>query len=187
MLGDCYGNKRYKKGIRFVFKQSIKHKDYILWLYEFFHSRGYTSNLEPRMYKRKLNINQKEKQYYGYEFSTYTFSSFDWIYQLFYRNGVKCISGNLYSYLTPLALAIWISDDGCWTKYGVRISSNCFTLNEINELIYILSNKYELICTIQQLSSRNQYSIYIVKGSRGKLRNIILPYIHDSMKYKVGL
>jgi LAGLIDADG DNA endonuclease family len=30
LLGDCYGNKRFKEGTRFVFKQSIKHKDYIL-------------------------------------------------------------------------------------------------------------------------------------------------------------
>jgi hypothetical protein len=29
LLGDCYRSKRYVEGTRFVFKQSVKHKDYL--------------------------------------------------------------------------------------------------------------------------------------------------------------
>jgi hypothetical protein len=29
--------------------------------------------------------------------------------------------------MTPLCLAILISDDGFWAKPGVRIAANCFT------------------------------------------------------------
>jgi hypothetical protein len=31
---------------------------------------------------------------------------------MFYKNGIKKIPSNIADYLTPLALAVWISDDG---------------------------------------------------------------------------
>ena len=37
---------------------------------------------------------------------------------------------NIADLLTPLALAIWICDDGTW-KPGVRIATNCFTKEEV--------------------------------------------------------
>lgn len=36
LLGDCYGSLRNIEGYRFHFKQSIIHKDYLFWLYDFF-------------------------------------------------------------------------------------------------------------------------------------------------------
>jgi hypothetical protein len=109
LLGDCYGSKRYVEGTRFVFKQSIIHEEYLFWLYNFFFDRGYCSNLKPRLYYRTLKNNKEIKVYSGYEFNTYTFRSFDWIYKMFYKNGKKKIDFKVKSYLTPLALAIWIS------------------------------------------------------------------------------
>lgn len=35
-------------------------------------------------------------------------------------------------YLTPLALAIWIMDDGCNVKSGIRIATNKFSKEETN-------------------------------------------------------
>jgi len=78
LLGDAYGNKRSLEGTRFCYRQSIKHKEYLFWLYRFFNNRGYCSNLEPRIYTRLLNYNNLIKKYYGYEFNTFTFRSFDW-------------------------------------------------------------------------------------------------------------
>jgi hypothetical protein len=112
LLGDCYANKRSIEGTRFVYKQSIIHKDYLFWLYNFFHSRGYCSNLEPRMYTRRLKIGDQVKEYYGYEFNTFTFRSFNWIQKMFYVKGKKVVSLKIEKYLTPLALAVWLSDDG---------------------------------------------------------------------------
>ena len=54
LLGDCYGSKRYAEGTRFIFKQSVIHKDYLFWLYNSFFSKGYCSKLKPRLYTRKL-------------------------------------------------------------------------------------------------------------------------------------
>ena len=187
LLGDAYGNKRLVEGTRIYFRQSIVHKEYLFWLYQFFNHRGYCSNLEPRIYTRWLKINEIEKNYSGYEFNTYTFRSLDWIYKMFYKKGKKRIHSNLGNFLTPLALAIWISNDGCWAKSGIRISCNAFTLKEVKLLIKILSKNFGLICNVQNIGILNKYSIYIKSISIPKLRKIIYPFIHNSMLYKLGL
>ena len=75
--------------------------------------------------------------------------------------GYKAYYRKLYD---PLCLAIWISDDGCWAKPGVRIVANCFTYSEVELLVKILKNKFNLDCTIQFLKSSQRYSIYIKRG-----------------------
>ena len=181
LLGDSYANSRTIEGTRICYRQSDKHSDYLFWLYDFFYTRGYCSNLKPRKYTRKL----KDMEYYGYEFNTFTFRSFNWIHKLFYKKGTKYINPQLEQYLTPLALAIWIMDDGCWANSGVRIATNCFKLEEVKLLVNMLTKLYNLNCTVQTIDGR--YSIYITKECMPKLRDILLPYMHPSMKYKLGL
>ena len=36
LLGDAYASSRSIEGTRFVYKQSIVHKEYLFWLYNFF-------------------------------------------------------------------------------------------------------------------------------------------------------
>lgn len=187
LLGDGYANSRTIEGVRFCYRQSDKHREYLLYLYNFFYNRGYCSNLAPRKYTRKLldKTTNKVKEYYGYEFNTFTFRSLKWIHDLFYKKGKKFISSKLEQYLTPLALAIWIMDDGCWANPGVRIATNCFTLNEVKLLIKILTKLYSLNCSIQEIDGR--YSIYILKESIPKLRELVLPHMVPSMTYKLNV
>lgn len=199
-LGDGYGNKRSGEGVKICFRQSVKHKEYLFWLYNFFYSQGYTSNLQPREYTRRKPQSQRQVVYKGYEFNTFAFRSLNWIYELFYKKGIKVVSPQIENYLTPLALAVWIMDDGGWINYGERIASNHFTLSEVTLLCHILKNKYNLDTTIQciwvpavikqkTVVNRNldRYSIYINKSSIPALISIILPYMHKSMHHKLGL
>ena len=186
LLGDGYANKRSGEGVRICYRQSIKQKEYLFWLYTFFFNRGYTSNLQPRQYTRTIK-SKEGKVYYGYEFNTFTFRSFSLIHKMFYKNGKKVIPLNIYEYLTPLALAVWIMDDGCWVSSGVRIATNSFKLEEVEILNNVLKSKYNLETTIQNIWLQNQYSIYIKKESVNNLRNIVGPYIHSSMLYKLGV
>jgi len=89
--------------------------------------------------------------------------------------------------LTPLALAIWIIDDGGWAKPGVRISTNSFKLEEVQFLANLLKKLFDLNCTVQNINTSGQYSIYIKGESILKLRKLILPYVIPSMRYKLGL
>ena len=106
---------------------------------------------------------------------------------MFYKEGKKRIHPNIGKFLTPLALAIWISDDGCWIKSGARISCNSFALNEVELLVETLKTNFCLMCNVQKTHTVNQYTIYIQSKSMSKLREIVSPFLHYSMLYKVGL
>ena len=82
---------------------------------------------------------------------------------------------------------MWISDDGGWTGYGVRIAANNYTYLELLYLSNILTTKFNLDCTIQNIYIKDKYSIYIKNNSIIHLRKIVLPYMHKSMYYKLGL
>jgi hypothetical protein len=111
LLGDGYAERLKSGGVKFKFRQSIEHKDYIFWLHKFFNSRGYCSNNLPVCFTQKYG----DKLYEAYRFNTYSFTSLLWLYKLFYTHSKKkVIPANIADYLTPLALAIWILDDGTW-------------------------------------------------------------------------
>ncbi len=190
ILGDGYLSNRSGEGVRICIRQSIVHKEYLFSLYDFFKNRSYCSNSEPRKYTR--TIKGIDKIYYGFEFNTFTFRSFSWIYNLFYKKGKKVIPLNIANYITPLTLAIVISDNGTFApstggRGGVIIACNSFTLLEVEYLASILRNKFDLDCTIQKIYIKDRYSIYIKKNSIQRLEDLILPYLHVSMHYKLGL
>lgn len=199
LLGDAYAVKSKKDipGTKFRFKQSGRHKAYLFFLYEFFNNRGYCTNSGPREYKTILinAANKKPKTYYGYEFDIFTFSSLNWLYDLFYLNGNKIISDEIINYLTPMSIAFLIMDDGAWVSgsKSVRIATNNFTLQEVELLRDIFKVKFNLDCTIQLLSKKggntpkDKYSLYIKVSSLPRLIELVLPYMHSSMLYKLGL
>jgi len=78
---------------------------------------------------------------------------------------MKIINKEIEKYITPLALAIWIMNDGSWVKYGIRLTRNAFRYNEVKLLTLILYTKFELSTTIQKLNYLDKYSIYIKSNS----------------------
>jgi ubiquinol-cytochrome c reductase cytochrome b subunit len=112
-----------------------------------------------------------------------------WLYKLFYKNKKKVIpsENSLYNLLTPLALAIWIQDDGTWNNSGLRIATNCFKLNEIEILKHVLAKKFKIKSSIHYFYKSNQYQLYIKKESIDLLRNLTFSFFHESMLYKLGL
>ena len=198
LLGDAHSYKSKAKitGTSFRFCQSGRHKDYLFFLYDFFFMRGYCTGAGPREYKRVLiNTLNVKKTYYGYEFDTFTFSSLNWLYDLFYHDRIKIIRPELINYLTPMSLAFLIMDDGCWLPYSksVRIATNNFTKEEVELLISMFEIKFGLNCTAQLLSKKggntpkDKYSIYIRAASFQKFKELVLPFMHPKMMYKLGL
>jgi len=198
LLGDAYSSKskNLTGGSSFRFKQSGRHKDYLFFLYDLFFLRGYCTDSGPRLYKTILvNSANVKKIYFGYEFDLFTFSSLNWMYDLFYLNGKKIISPEISKFLTPMALAFLIMDDGGWVSgsKSVRIATNNFTLQEVELLRDIFKIKFDLDCTIQLLSKgggnrpKDKYSLYFKVASLPKLRELVLPFMIPSMKYKLGL
>ncbi|KAG0632650.1 hypothetical protein HOY80DRAFT_996251 [Tuber brumale] len=50
--------------------------------------------------------------YFGFEFDLFTFSSLNWLCDLFYVDGRKRILPELINYFTPMYLAFLIMEDG---------------------------------------------------------------------------
>lgn len=83
-------------------------------------------------------------------------------------------------------MAIWVQDDGCKFKNkGFKFCTNGYTLTEVKLLSSILTNKYGLKTSIIKTGVVNQYGIYIRKAYMVTLINIVKPFMHESMLYKL--
>jgi ubiquinol-cytochrome c reductase cytochrome b subunit len=185
LLGDAYAEKRGLTnggGTRISFYQESTHGSYLLWLHENFSLRGYCNANFPKITTR---LGEKGKVRKIFRFHTWTYTSFNWIHDLWYKNNVKIVPLNIGQYLTPLALAVWIMDDGSKVSKGLKLSCNAFTYSECVLLVKVLNDNFGLKSTVQSAGADNQYHIYIWKESIPLLRKIISPYIIPSMKYKI--
>lgn len=191
LLGDGHAEYRSQgKGTRISFYQEAVHLSYIYWLHNIVSENGYCNPNTPKTYTRlgKLGIVRKVSR-----FHTWTYSSFNWIHESWYYNGIKIVPINIEQFLTPLALAIWIMDDGAVSSKGLKLCTNSFSYRDCQYLTTILFNLYNLKTTIQSAPSRrggrdgvtNQYVIYIWRNSISDLNQIVSPYIIPSMKYKI--
>ena len=183
LLGDANAEKRAGGlGTRINFYQEAVHVEYLYSLHKLLSNLGYcnpkipvvTSRLGPKGKLRKI-----------VRFNTWTYTSFNWIHELWYKNNIKQVPGNIAEYLTPLALAIWIMDDGFKVGKGLKFSTNSFSYNECLILVKALNDNFNLKASVQSAGSNDQYVIYIWKESINDLKNIVSPYILPEMKYKI--
>jgi hypothetical protein len=190
LMGSLLGDGSMEKdgnGSRFCFYQEKSHGEYLLWLYKTLFELGYCNSTIPTISSR---FKPNGDLCYIYRFRTYTYSSLNWIYDSFYVHNTssrrKIIPSFIDEYLSPLALAVWIMDDG--SKYkdkGIKFCTNSFTLQEVKFLANILNIKYSLITSIHKTGAINQYNIYVTKESTLQLAKIVKPYIHETMLYKI--
>jgi len=182
LLGDSYAE-RHGNGTRFCFQQEHLHNSYLLWFHNYLNELGYCNSTIPKIATR---LGKNGKLRYLSRFKTYTFSSFNWIHESFYKDGIKVIPENIGEYLSPLALAVWIQDDGGKVSSGLKIATNSFTYDEVNFLAKILREKYNLKISVVKAGALNQYNLYISKSSMKNLAEIIKPYLHSTMYYKLN-
>lgn len=107
---------------------------------------------------------------------------------MFYNDSrIKIIPSNIREILTPVGLAYWIMDDAHYHKAtgGVYLSTNCFSLVEVLLLVNLLKDKFNLKCKAHK--SLEQHKIYLYPSQISKLRSLVTPYLHSTLKSKVGL
>ena len=186
LLGDCHAEFRSKgNGTRFCFYQESSHVAYLNWLHSVLANLGYCSSSLPEI---KTRLGKKGIVRKVVRFKTWTYSSLNWIHDLWYINNKKVVPSNIDDYLNPLALAIWIMDDGSKVNSGLKLCTNSFTYLECLLLVKVLFENFNIKSTIRPLGTTEiseQYHIYIWKESMPLLREIVLPYVHPSMKYKI--
>lgn len=185
LLGDGHAEKRIGGiGTRITFYQEGSHLSYILWLHNIIEFKGYCNNTVPTISTR---ISKGGKLRKIARFRTWTYTSFNWIHDLWYDHGIKKVPDCIGEYLTPLALAIWIMDDGSKVSKGLKLCTNSFTYKECLLLVNALNDNFSLKASVQSAgaSTKDQYILYIWKESMPKLREQIESLIIPEMKYKI--
>ncbi len=190
LLGEAYGEKRFLgEGTRFSFYQEASHVKYLMFLHKYLSELGYCN---PNLPVITTRLGSKGKIRKVAKFTTWTYSSFNWIYNLWYNNSAKnkhvpeCID----QYMTSLVLAIWIMNNGVKIGKNIKLCTNSFSYNDCLLLIKALNNNFNIKASIQSAGAgaekKDRYIIYIWTESMNDLINIISPYIIPEMKYKLN-
>jgi len=125
------------------------------------------------------------KTYLTVRFDTRAYPVFFMLYSLFFVDGRKSISPELFHYLSPQALAFWIMSDGAYSSGGLILCTDCFTVAECVLLINILTIRYGFKCTLQ--SANGLPRIYISRNSMPSLRSIVGPHMLPFSMYKIDI
>jgi len=183
-LGDLYAKDRSQTGnITLSFKQGIVHDSYLQLLYEQF---AKFCSAGPKIENSKPH-KRTGKIYKAIGFKTYALPCFAELYNLFYPNGKKVIPSNIGELLTPLGLCHWICDDGCHSERDrvVYLSTNSFTLAEVQLLVSVLTDKFGLECTINK--NNGGFRIRISSKSLPVLQSLLKDIMPSMMRHKIGL
>nr|YP_009722339.1 hypothetical protein [Morchella importuna]QGN66741.1 hypothetical protein [Morchella importuna] len=173
---------RKKDGSRITFFQEAMHVKYLLWLHNQLATAGYCNPTVPTIGKK---LGKKGKVRKIIRFATWTYTSFDWIYNLWHVKDVKVVPQSIGHYLTPLALAIWIMDSGVKASGGLILKTNCFSYSDCLLLVQVLYNNFGIKASTHSTGLPSKYTVYILKESMHELRNIVGTHIIKEMKYKL--
>jgi len=78
-----------------------------------------------------------------------------------------------------------MQDGARGTCKGLYLCTDSFTLDEVQRLSHYLIRKYDIKCSIHK--SRGRYRIYILVKSIETVKFLILPFMHKTMTYKLGV
>ncbi len=184
MLGDLFAEKiNPNSNTRLQFKQSIKNKVYIDYLYNIF--KEYcnsepkeTYSIDKRPGKKELNVSIR--------FWTQSLPCFNQFRELFYdKSGKKIIPFNLEEIIAARSLAYWIMDDGYKSTNGFYFCTESYSLEENYKLSKILKNRFNLDCGVHKHT--NGYRLYVFSHSKDKLLDLVKPYLINHFYYKFDL
>lgn len=194
LLGDCWGNKikgAQMDSVRFILEQGIKNSAYIHHLNLRLHELGYCSTVTPKLVVKSESIQDKRIDptltRYNYRLTTYTFTSFLWIFNAFYMevNGVmvKRIPSWVGEFITPLGLAHLIMGIGSIESQGLILKIN--DVKGLQIVKTVLKNRYNVDSTIISFFSEGESIkvLCITEEYFFLLRSIVNPYLHESFSH----
>ena len=179
-LGDGAINANFKV------EQGLVQKEYVFWKYEILKSLVFT---EPKL---SFRYDNNGKQYpKSWWFRTIRHPLLTEIFKRFYlQNGFRCgrkiVPKNIENDLDPLGLAVWIMDDGSYSKGKIDISTYSFSLEEVMFLQTLFARKFGVRMLFFHDRDKG-YRMYANIEETKKLIQTIYPYIIPTMMYKIGL
>ena len=169
ILGDAYIALLGKIRV----EHSIKQKAYVEWKFKEFQSVCYAGGPREIIHKLKA-MNGKEYHSLFFLFRQY----FREWRNIFYLEKQKIFPKDLW--LTPLSIAVWYMDDGCWTGKKAVISTESFKGIYRTFMQNALFNQFG----IETVIGKNE-KLIIRKRSHNRFFNLITPHIIPEMRYKI--
>lgn len=187
MLGDgtMYVGK-HAKNANFKVEHGLEQKEYVKWKYNILRNWVFT---KPKLSYRYREENG-EKYPKSWWFRTLRHPLLTEIHDKFYqrksyRDRTKIVPKDLKENLTPLGLAVWIMDDGNYSRGKINISTYCFSASEIHFLQKLFRGIFGV--KIKYYKDRDKgYRMYFKRQATKRVIKIISPFIIPSMKYKIG-
>ena len=182
LLGDGHLETRTNgRTYRLKIEQSLKHKEYVDWLYEEFKECVQT----PPQEKLQKDLKRKA-EYNKYWFNTLTSGIFRFYAHQFYKDRIKVVPKSIAKWLTPLSIAVWYMDNGS-IKYNkhrtVIFNTHGFKKSEINLLISALDKNFGIKAKIRKQNDGLQ--IYLLSETIHVFQGLVDNEIHASMRYKL--
>lgn len=165
---------------RFGFTQSEFKKDYFLAVLN-----SLLCICSGKYSESEYHDKRTDKIYKSLSFWSKALPMLNEFYYNFYDAKVKKVPSDL-SLLTPLALAHLVMQDGSrGTAKGLYICTDTFKHEDVVRLTQHLTENYHIKCSIHKAGKN--YRIYISAKSVEVVKNLILPFMHKSMLYKLGI
>ena len=180
LLGDGRLECRSKEGIaRLRIHHGWRQKELVFWKYKTLKNLVSSHPRKIVCWKNPKN----SEDYYSWYFHTRTIPELRELYKRFYSNGRKILPQDISDLLTPISLAVWIMDDGCYDKGSIILNTQHLTLKENKALEKILKRKFDLNSGINK--DRNHWRLRFFKSEFRKLKNLIEQFVIPSMRYKI--
>ena len=184
LVGSILGDGTLRVGkdalnANFKVEQGIKQKDYVFWKYEVFKEWVTT----PPKLSVRYDIDRKP-YLKSWWFRTLRHPSITLFHKRFYKNGVKIIPKDIVNFLDPLALAVWIMDDGSLNKNKIDISTYSFKLEEIKILQKALFDRFALNASFYKDRDKG-FRMYFTMLETQKLIPLIASFVIPNLAYKI--
>ena len=171
------------KNAYFIFTQTIIRFEYVWFVF---------NNIEFLCYSmpRLGSSNRHGKTSYNIQVHTRSYPFLMQLYNDFYikdNNGkkIKRVPFEMFYWLNPISLAYWAMDDGGNTSSGsgFYLHTKGFNFYDVYYLVGLIHYKFGINCTVQNHKSRPV--IYIKSKSKERFIQLIYPYFHKTMLYKL--
>ncbi|AEG44015.1 intein-containing recombinase RecA [Isoptericola variabilis] len=186
LLGDANlsPNPRGRRGVRFRMGHGPKQVAYLDWKASMFGNIGQT---------------RSERSSGSVHLDLTPLPELAELHQVVYfGDGKKHITEDYLKALTPLALAVWYMDDFSFqvrskglqtrTAGGSGRAEACvdaMSPGSRERLVEYLRDTHGIDCSLRQRGARQQWVLQLTTAGTARFQEIIAPYVHPSMQYKL--
>jgi len=176
LLGDASlscGGSEYSK-YKLSETHCVKQRDYLMWKADMLSPLGINIDNFLSSYGKGYEPTEKVR------ISTRANIIFEDYYYLKYPN----LTTEIVNDLNEIGLAVWIQDDGNFNKGAYSISCGNVAFETLIKIAKKLENKFKINFKVRKGTRENLIEVGRAEGQ--KLKELIKPYIHPSMSYKVN-